>query len=110
MLKDLQEITDDDFQREVTDDSGIVVVDYYADWCIPCRAIGAILKELGTEYSSDIKIVKGNVENNSATLSKLGITGIPAILIFKEGELIYNHVGLRSKRDLKKDIEAVRNG
>lgn len=110
MSERVQEITDDSFQEEVADNEGLVVVDYYADWCGPCKAIGAAMEELKREYSNTLKIVKADVNKNSATISKFGITGIPAILIFKKGELINKHVGLRSKKDLKKDIEAVRNG
>jgi len=109
MSENLIEITDESFQDEVIGNSGVVVVDYYADWCGPCKAIGSAMEELSQEYSSTLKIVKGNVEANSATVSKFGISGVPAILMFKGGELMSQHVGLRSKKDLKKDIEEVRN-
>ena len=109
MSENLIEITHESFQDEVIDDSGVVIVDYYADWCQPCKMISVAMEELSREYSSTLKIVKGNVEANSATVSKFGISGVPAILMFKGGELISQHVGLRSKKDLKKDIEEVRN-
>jgi len=109
MSENLKEITDESFQDEVIDDNGVVVVDYYADWCGPCKMIGAAMEELSQEYSSTLKIVKGNIESNSATVSKFGINGVPAILMFKGGELVSQHIGLRSKKDLKKDIEEVRN-
>ena len=109
MNNKLKEITDDNFQSEVMDDKGLVVVDYYADWCIPCKMIGTAVEELSEEYSDKIKIVKGDISKNGIALNKFGITAIPAILIFKEGELINKHIGLRSKKDLRKDIEAVYN-
>ncbi len=109
MSEQLKEITDESFQDEVMDDSGVVVVDYYAEWCGPCKMIGVAMEELSEEYSDRLKIVKGDIEKNSTSCSKFGIQGVPAILIFKGGELINQHVGLRSKKDLKKDIEEVRN-
>lgn len=109
MFSRLKEITDDNFQNEVIDNDGLVVVDYYAEWCAPCKMIGTTMIELSEEYSDNLKIVKGDVAKNSASLNKFGISGIPAILIFKKGKLINQHIGLRSKKDLKKDIEAARN-
>ena len=106
----LKEITDESFHAEVEEDSGVVVVDFYAEWCGPCKSIGAAMEELSKEYNGDLKIVKGNIEANSESVSKFGVNGIPAILIFKGGELVNQHIGLRSKKDLKKDIEEVRNG
>ena len=109
MSETLKEITDESFQDEVIKDGGVVVVDYYATWCGPCRMIGAAMEELSLEYSSTLKIVKGDIESNSQSVSKYGISGVPAILMFKGGELIRQHIGLRSKKDLRKDIEEVRN-
>ena len=108
MSERVQEITDDNFQSEVIDEDGLVVVDYYADWCGPCRVVGAIMEELKHECPDNLKIVKADINKNSATLSKFGVTGIPAILMFKKGKLVNKHVGVRTKKDLKKDIEAAR--
>lgn len=109
-MSNLLEITDDNFKSEVVEKDGVVVVDFYAEWCAPCKAIGAAMEELSDEYNGSVKICKGNIEANSSTLSDFGVTGIPAILLFKNGELKNQHIGLRSKKDLKKDIEDVRNG
>lgn len=109
MSEGLKEITDESFQDEVINNDGVVVVDYYADWCQPCKMISVAMKELSEEYYGTLKIVKGDVEKNSDSVSKFGITGVPAILIFKSGKLINQHVGLRSKKDLKRDIEEVRH-
>ena len=110
MLEGVKEITDESFQDEVMDDDGVVVVDYYATWCSPCKMIGAVMEELSVEYSDILKIVKGDIEVNSDSVSKFGINGVPAILIFKGGKKMRQHIGLRSKKDLRKDIEEVRNG
>jgi len=109
MSETLKEITDESFQNEVMDDSGVVVVDYYAEWCGPCKMIGAAMEELSIEYADTLKIVKGNIEENSQSVNKYGIKGVPAILMFKGGELKMQHIGLRSKKDLKKDIDEVCN-
>lgn len=103
----LKELTDDNFQSEVIDNGGVVVIDYYAEWCSPCHAIAIAMEELNNEYAGSLRIVKGNIDANGATLSKFGVTGIPAILIFKEGKLVYQYVGTRSKKDIKKDIDEV---
>ena len=109
MSESLKEITDESFKNEVIDNDGVVVVDYYATWCGPCKMIAVAMEELSREYSGTLKIVKGDIEENSDSVSKFGINGVPAILMFKGGELVSHHVGLRSKKDLKKDIEEVRN-
>ena len=109
MPEGVKEITDESFENEVIDDDGVVVVDYYATWCLPCKAIGAVMEELSIEYSDTLKIVKGDIEKNSDSVSEFSIQGVPAILIFKGGKIKRQHIGLRSKKDLKKDIEEVRN-
>lgn len=109
MSESLKEVTDESFQDEVIGDEGVVVVDYYASWCGPCKMISLAMEELSREYADTLKIVKGDIETNSNSVSKFGINGVPAILMFKGGKLISQHIGLRSKKDLKKDIEEVRN-
>ena len=109
MSESLIEITDESFQNEVIDEGGVVVVDYYATWCGPCKAIGFAMEELNKEYSDILKIVKCDIETNSSSVSKFGINGVPAILMFKDGELVSQYIGLRTLKDIKKDIEEVRN-
>jgi thioredoxin 1 len=109
MSESVIEITDESFQDEVIEEGGVVVVDYYATWCGPCKAIGFAMEQLSKEYPDTLKVVKGNIEENSDSVSKFGINGVPAILMFKDGELISQHVGLRTLKDIKKDVEEVRN-
>jgi len=109
MSESLIEITDESFQDEVINEDGVVVVDYYATWCGPCKMISAAMEDLSREYSGTLKIVKGDIEQNNNSVSKFGINGVPAILMFKNGELVSQHIGLRTLKDIKKDIEEVRN-
>lgn len=109
MDEKIKEISDTDFQSEVLSSSIPVVVDFYADWCSPCKMISQSIEELSEEFSNQIKVVKANIEINSSSVKKFNITGIPALLIFKNGELIDQHIGLRSKKEIRKDIEGVFN-
>lgn len=110
MQDELKEVTDDNFQQEIMEKEGLVLVDFYADWCSPCKILNNIIKELSVEYADKLKVYKANVDTTSGIVSKFKIRGVPAILVFRDGELVEQHIGLRSKKDLRKDLEVIFNG
>ena len=105
----LKELTDDNFQQEVIDDKGIVLVDFYAQWCSPCKVFAKTVEELSNEYEDIAKICKADIEENGSAVKDLNINGVPFVALFKGGKIVNKHIGLRSKQDLQKDIEKARN-
>ena len=99
------EFTDSNFQAEVLDNEGLSVVDFWAEWCGPCRAIGPIIEDLSNEYNGNVKIGKLNVDHNENVSIKYGVRSIPTILFIKNGEVVDKHVGTASKDFLKQKIE-----
>ena len=85
------------------------IIDFYADWCGPCKLLSPTMKELSEENSGRIKIAQSDIESNHELVKKFSIANVPSILLFKGGELVDRHVGLRSKKDLQHDIEGVCN-
>ncbi len=100
------EFTDSNFKEEALDIDDLVVVDFWAEWCGPCKMIGPIVEELAKEYEGKAKIGKVNVDKNSEISMKYGIRSIPTILFLKGGEVVDKQVGLTSKEGLKSKIEA----
>jgi thioredoxin 1 len=98
-------ISDDNFENDVLKSALPVVVDFWAEWCGPCKMIAPILAEVAEEYEGKVTITKMNVDNNSVTPAKFGVRGIPTLLIFKNGELASTKVGALSKTQLKEFIE-----
>ena len=98
--------TDADFKQEVLESKVPVLVDFWAAWCGPCKAIAPIIDELAKEYAGKIKIGKIDVDNNSKIPTEYGIMSIPTIMFFKKGKVMDQLVGAASKLDLKHKIEA----
>ena len=90
-------VTDTNFADEIEKHEGLAVVDFWATWCGPCRAIAPIVEELAKDYQGKIKIGKMDVDSNSATPMRYKVTGIPTLLIFKGGQVVDQIVGYRPK-------------
>ena len=93
----MKAITDTQFESEVLKHKGLVLVDFWAEWCGPCRQLLPIMEELSGEVSDKIKIYKMNVDEAPATPANLGIRSIPSLLMFRDGKLIDTKIGLNSK-------------
>jgi thioredoxin 1 len=98
-------VTDTTFNDEVIGSDVPVLVDFWAEWCGPCRMIGPALEELSEEYEGRIKIAKVNVDENPELPAQLGVRGIPALFMFKNGDLVSNKTGAAPKASLKSWIE-----
>ena len=96
----IQRVTDDTFEPEVLKSDTPVLVDYWAEWCGPCKSIAPILDEVAKEYEGRLKIAKINVDENQQTPAKFGIRGIPTLMLFKGGEVEATKVGALSKSQL----------
>lgn len=99
-------LTDDTFEDEVINAEGPVLVDYWADWCGPCKMIAPILDEISGEYGDKVKIAKLNIDENPATPPKYGIRGIPTLMLFKGGNVEATKVGAVSKSQLTAFIDS----
>jgi thioredoxin 1 len=97
-------VTDSDFQKEVLDYKGLVLVDFWAPWCGPCRMMAPTVEEIAEEKKDTLKVLNMNVDEESATAERYQIMGIPTLILFKDGEIVETMVGLQTKEII---IEAV---
>lgn len=100
------EFTDANFDEQVLKSDKPVIVDFWAEWCGPCRMVGPIVQEIGEEYEGKVVVGKVDVDNNPGTAAKFGIRNIPTILFFKGGEIVDKQVGAVPKQVLVKKLEA----
>lgn len=103
------EFTDANFKTDVLESDKLTMVDFWAEWCGPCRAIAPVIEELEKEFNGVIKVGKLNVDHNSQVSSEYGISSIPAILFFKGGQLVDKMVGAQPKGNFVKMIEKHKN-
>ncbi len=102
----VDKVSDANFEAEVLKATGPVVVDFWAEWCGPCRMIAPALEEIAGSLGDKVKIVKLNVDENPATASKYGIMSIPTLMMFKNGELASRQIGAAPKQKLEQWIKA----
>ncbi|MDD2743908.1 MAG: thioredoxin TrxA [Rhodocyclaceae bacterium] len=106
MSEHIHYVTDDTFESEVLKSAQPVLVDYWAEWCGPCKMIAPILDEIAKDYAGKLKIAKVNIDENQAVPAKFGIRGIPTLMIFKNGNVEATKVGALSKSQLAAFIDS----
>ncbi len=106
MSENIVHVTDETFEEEITKSPQPVLVDYWADWCGPCKMIAPILDEIAKEYKGRVKIAKLNIDENPGTPPKYGIRGIPTLMLFKNGNVEATKVGAVSKSQLTAFIDS----
>jgi len=99
-------VTDDSFEQDVLQSSDPVLVDYWADWCGPCKMIAPVLDEIAAEYNGKVRVAKFNIDDNPDTPPRYGIRGIPTLMLFREGEVQATKVGAVSKSQLTAFIDS----
>ena len=99
------ELTDANFESEVIKSNQPVLVDFWAEWCMPCRMLGPTIDELAEEYKGKVKVGKVDTDSNHGISVKFGISAIPTVILFKGGEIIHKFVGVQPKTDFKKHLD-----
>jgi thioredoxin 1 len=104
-MAEIVEVTDQNFEAEILNSDKPVIVDFWAEWCAPCKQIAPTLKELADEYGDRVKVVKMDIDSNPKTPGDYGIRAIPTILSFKDGKVVDQLQGARPKRDFEEAIK-----
>ncbi|BEV70532.1 MULTISPECIES: thioredoxin TrxA [unclassified Paludibacterium] len=102
----IQHVTDNSFEQDVLKADVPVLVDYWAEWCGPCKMIAPILEDVAKEYQGRLKVVKLNIDQNEQTPPKFGIRGIPTLMIFKDGNVVATKVGALAKGQLTAFVDS----
>lgn len=105
-MANVQEVSDATFEAEVLQSATPVLIDFWAPWCGPCRAIAPVVEELAGEYAGKLKVVKMNVDDNPATPARYGVRGIPNLIVFKDGQVYEQIVGAVPKSRLAQAVQS----
>lgn len=105
MSSHIQAINDESFEKEVIESNVPVVVDFWAQWCSPCKALAPIIEDVAVQYESKVKFVKMDVDHNPVTPPKFNVRGIPTLVLFKDGQVAATQVGLVNKAALMQFID-----
>ena len=103
-MSNAREVSDSSFEADVLKSTKPVMVDFWAEWCGPCRKLSPILDDIASEHPEKIDVVKLNVDDNPATAAKYGITSIPAVYVFKDGEVAATSIGAKPKQVLEQEF------
>ena len=98
-------VTDAEFESTVLQSDKLVIIDFWAEWCQPCKMLSPTVEEIAGEYENTVRVGKLNVDDNPDTATKYGIRGIPTLLFFKGGQVVQQLVGVKSKSEIKKVID-----
>lgn len=106
-MSDVQQVTDESFESDVLKSDLPVLIDFWAPWCGPCKAIAPVVEEVAKQYAGRLKVVKMNVDDNPQTPSRYGVRGIPNLIVFKDGQVRDQIIGAVPKAQLVKAIDQV---
>jgi thioredoxin 1 len=104
--ENIKEFTDQNFEDEVLKSDQPVLVDFWAEWCMPCRMLGPTIEKLAQDYAGRVKVGKLDTDSNREISIKYGISAIPTVILFKNGQVAQKFVGLRQERDFKEALDA----
>jgi thioredoxin 1 len=107
MAGNVVEVSDAEFESSIVQSDKPALVDFWAEWCQPCKMLAPVVEEIAGEYIDKVRVAKVNVDDNPAIATKFGIRGIPTLLLFKEGKVVQQMVGVKPKADITKAIDEI---